>query len=105
MKSLLFVLLLAPLVSICGELKSLKIGDDAPESALHDITKITEVMTTTYDKYLEQKKDGGVKVGQVRDKYIYYAIDRNLCAGFPNGTSAFVTVTERYRAKIPTENK
>ena len=34
MKYLLLVLLLLPLVSICGEMKSLKIGDDAPEFAL-----------------------------------------------------------------------
>jgi hypothetical protein len=78
-----------------------KVGDDAPESAVRDVTKITRVETTTYDEYLRLKKEGAIKAEEKRDGHVYYAIEARRDCPFPNGTSAWVFVTERYKAKLP----
>ena len=81
--------------------KSQKIGDASPDSALAAMTSITEVRLSTPAEYDRARAEGRIKTQETRDGYIYYAIEQTRHAPFPNGSSAYFTVTERFKAKLP----
>lgn len=84
--------------------ESRKVGDSTPESAVADVTTISTVSVTDYADYQKALQDGRIKSHDQRDGYIYYAIESRRDVPFPDGSSAWVDVTERYKAKIPQEN-
>ena len=84
---------------------SRKIGDEYPESALRDITSISKVHSSTYDDYLRRKNEERIKAKELRNGHIYYAIEVVRHVPFPDGSGAYVTVTERYKAKLPREKQ
>ena len=77
------------------------IGEKAPESVLRDIVTVTTVMTTTYDDYLEHKRERELIAEEFRGHAIYFAIEQGRDVPFANGTSAWVFITERYKVEIP----
>ncbi len=87
------------------EEKQRTIGHDHPESALAALTKMTAVRPSTYDQYLARKNEGEITVEAFRDGYVYYAIetDRDVPFAATDGgpISAWIMVTERFKAKIP----
>lgn len=80
---------------------SRKVGDENPESELRDITKISEVISSKYSDYQRQKKAREIAAQQIRDGYVYYAIELLRHVPFADGRSAYITVTERYKARLP----
>jgi len=80
--------------------ESQKIGG-SPNSALARMTSITEVRLSTMAEYDSARAKGRIKTQETRDGYVYYAIEQMRHAPFPNGTSAYFTVTERFKAKLP----
>lgn len=85
------------------EQQSRKIGENAPGSALSDVTDVTPVRPEKYERYLELKKAGKITAEDEHAGHIYFAIGVDYCRPFPNGSSAIVTVTERYKAVLPVE--
>ncbi|MFM7182806.1 MAG: hypothetical protein ACKO2G_15265 [Verrucomicrobiales bacterium] len=81
--------------------ESRKFGDSAPESAVADVTTITTVSESDYVDYEKAHREGRIKAQTKRDGYIYYAIEVSRDCPFPDGSSAWVEVTERFKAKIP----
>jgi hypothetical protein len=78
-----------------------KIGDTSPDSALAAMTSITEVRLTTAAEYDRARAEGRIKAEETRNGYVYYAIEQTQHAPFPDGSSAYFTVTERFKAKLP----
>ena len=80
--------------------KEVLIRDEVPESAIGDVPKITAVQAGDYQEYLRLKQQGKLVAEERRGQYVYYAIENDLCV--PLGeASAMVTVTERYKARVP----
>ncbi|MBI2191025.1 MAG: hypothetical protein HYU36_03435 [Planctomycetes bacterium] len=76
------------------------------QSALFGTVTLTRVQLRDYQTYLALKRDELISEEETRDGYVYYAVDEirhlptgSLKSGSPGG--AFVTVRERYRARIP----
>ena len=84
--------------------ESCKVGDSAPESAVADVTTISTVSVSDYADYQNALHGGRIKAQGIRDGYIYYAIESRRDVPFPDGSSAWVDITERYKAKIPQQN-
>ena len=80
---------------------SKKIGDDHPESALRDITSISQVDERSYEEYLRIKQSDRIHTEERRGGFIYYAVEEDRDVPFPDGSSAFVTVIERFKTKAP----
>jgi hypothetical protein len=74
---------------------------ESRESALFGIVTVTKVQPASYDRYLEEKKAGRVTAEVLRDGFTYFAVTDDRCCPFPNGVSAWVTITERYKAPCP----
>ena len=83
--------------------ESKKIGDDSPDSALARLTSITEVRSSTPEEYERARADGRIKSQETRGGYMYYAVEQIRHAPFPNGSSAYFTVTERFKTKLPNQ--
>jgi hypothetical protein len=81
--------------------KSKKIGDGSPDSALAGMTSITEVRLSTSAEYDRARVERRIKTQETRHGYIYYSIEQTMHAPFPNGSSAYFTVTERFKTKMP----
>jgi len=78
-----------------------KIGEHAPDSALAGVTDITEVQVVTHDEYLQRNRNGELVAEEVRGDFIYFAVEAMLHAPLPDGSGAYVDITERYKAKLP----
>lgn len=81
--------------------RSRKVGDEYPESAVADLETMTKVRHTTYAVYQEMKKEGSITAEQRRGRYVYFAVTQIRHIPFPNGSSAYVKVVERYKALVP----
>lgn len=81
------------------------VGDEAPHSAVADVENLTMVQPSTYEEYQQRKRMGRVTVESFRDGYVYFATEDSrdvpLTSSEGGAVSAWVTVTERYRARIP----
>jgi predicted O-methyltransferase YrrM len=81
------------------------VGDEAPRSAVADVENMTVVQPSTYEEYQQRKRMGRVTVESFRDGYVYFATEGSRDVPFPpsegGAVSAWVSVTERYRARIP----
>ncbi|MHC4250958.1 MAG: O-methyltransferase [Planctomycetota bacterium] len=81
------------------------VGDGSPRSAVADVVNLTAVQPSTYEKYQQQRRMGRVTVESIRDGYVYYAIEDRRDVPFApsegGAVSAWVSVTERYKARIP----
>ena len=67
---------------------------------------MTEVRPADYDTYLPLKNKGRIRAEERRGAYVYFAVEDSLDVPFPAGSeggvvSAWVNVTERYKAKVP----
>lgn len=82
------------------------VGDEAPSSAVAGVENLTAVQPSTYEEYQQRKRKGRVAVESYRDGYVYYAIEDSRDVPLPpsrgGAASAWVIVTERYRARIRT---
>ena len=63
------------------------------------------MQAAAYRNYLDSRNAGEIEAAEERNGYIYYAIRARRDVPFPNGTSAWVNVTERYKAKLPEAGK
>ncbi len=77
----------------------------APRSAVADVENLTMVQPSTYEEYQQRKRMGRVTVESFRDGYVYFATEDSrdvpLTPSEGEAASARVSVTERYRARIP----
>jgi predicted O-methyltransferase YrrM len=80
--------------------KGRKIGDEHPQSAVADFEDFTAVKPSTYEEYVRRKRGFQIRVESFRNGYVYYAIMTEIEVPFENAT-AWVFVTERYKAKLP----
>jgi len=67
---------------------------------------VSAVREADYATYLELKRNGRTKDEERRGDFVYYAVEDNRDVRFANPSpggpiSAWVTVTERYKARIP----
>ena len=81
--------------------KEVKIGDEAPESALADITEITMVQMSPYKEYLNYKAEGRIIKEERRGRWLYWAVNLLKHVPFSNGSDAYFIVTERHKSEIP----
>ena len=81
------------------------VGDEAPGSAVAAVENLTVVQPSTYEEYLRRRRMGRVTVESFRDGHVYYAIEDSRDVPFPpsqgGAASAWVMVTERYKARTP----
>ena len=81
------------------------VGDEAPSSTVAGVENMTAVQPSTYEEYQRRKRKGRIAVESFREAYVYYAIEDSRDVPFPpsqgGAASAWVFVTERYRARIP----
>jgi hypothetical protein len=81
--------------------EEVKIGDEAPESALASIAKITTVQVRPYEEYVKYKATGKILREERHGPWLYWSVNVDRDVPFPNGTSAWCTVTERCKSEIP----
>jgi hypothetical protein len=90
-----------------AEDRTRRIEEDNPEvdSRLRGITTMTEVRPSDYATYLQLKKDGRVAKEETRDGFVFFAVEDMRHAPLPaaggGAGSAYITVTNRFKAPIP----
>jgi hypothetical protein len=81
--------------------RSRKVGDESPDSALANIEIMTKVQEVTYATFQEKKKAQLIRSEERRGRFVYFAVELIRHVPFPNGSSASISVVERYKAPVP----
>jgi len=66
---------------------------------LAGIVEVTAVREVPPDEYARRKESGEIKIEQNRDGWTYFSVEVSRHRPFPNGSSAYFFVTERYKTK------
>ena len=80
--------------------------DPRVDEALRSVVTMTEVRSGDYAEYLRLKREGRVYREERRDGWVYWAVRSRMHTPLPpqgpgSPADAFITVIERYRARIP----
>ena len=77
------------------------------DSRLRGIATMTEVRPSDYATYLQLKKDSRVAKEETRDGFVFFAVEETRHAPLPAAAggagSAYITVTNRFKAPVPKE--
>ena len=65
------------------------------------VRTMTQVMQADYGHYLKMKEEERIHIEETQDGVLFYAVQEDRDVGFPNGTSAWYTETERYKIVLP----
>lgn len=90
-----------------AEDRARKIEEENPDidSRLRGITTLTKVQSSDYATYLQLKKDGRVVQEEARDGFVFFAVEERRDAPLPaaagGAVSAWIIVTNRFKAPIP----
>ena len=90
-----------------AEDRTRRIEEDNPDidSRLRGITIMTEVQPSDYATYVQLKKDGKVVKEETRDGFVFFAVNEMRHTPLPaaggGAGSAYITVTNRFKAPVP----
>ena len=72
------------------------------DSAFHGIDRITKVEIRPYAEYLEARNCAKVANELRRGQWQYWARESDRHVPFNNGTSAMITIIDRFKSPMPT---